>query len=53
VSALTPRTPLLSYATLAALLIVFTHRSNIARMRAGNESRARSLWLLGTRRRQG
>ncbi len=52
-SALTPRTPLLTYGTLAALLIVCTHRSNIARMRAGNESRARSLWLLGARRGRG
>ncbi len=47
-----PRTPLLAYAMLAALLIIFTHRSNIARMRAGSESRARTLWLLGARRSQ-
>ena len=47
---LSPRAPLLSYGVLAALLIIFTHRSNIARMRAGNESRARRLWLLGARR---
>src|SRR2546429_3396098 len=38
---------------LAALLIVYTHRANIARMRAGTESRARRLWLLGSRRPQG
>jgi glycerol-3-phosphate acyltransferase PlsY len=46
-SPLTPRTPLLSFAVLAALLVVFTHRANIRRMRAGNESRARRLWLFG------
>jgi acyl phosphate:glycerol-3-phosphate acyltransferase len=43
-------TPLLIFAILALLLIVFTHRANIARMRAGTESRARRLWLFGTRR---
>lgn len=48
---LEPRTPLLTFGLLAALLIVFTHRGNIARMRAGNESRAMRLWLLGARRR--
>jgi glycerol-3-phosphate acyltransferase PlsY len=31
----------------AALLIIYTHRGNIQRMRAGTESRARRLWLLG------
>jgi acyl phosphate:glycerol-3-phosphate acyltransferase len=46
----TPRLPLLSFAVLAAALILFTHRSNIARMRAGTESRARRLWLFGARR---
>ena len=40
-----PRLPLLVMAILAALLIVYTHRGNIARMRAGTESRARRLWL--------
>lgn len=29
--------------------IVYTHRSNLARMRAGNENRARRLWLLRPR----
>jgi glycerol-3-phosphate acyltransferase PlsY len=47
-----PRAPLLTYGILAALLILFTHRANIARMSAGTESRARRLWLLGSRRRQ-
>ena len=35
---------------LAALLIVYTHRGNIARMYAGSEPRAQRLWLLGLRR---
>ena len=47
-----PRAPLLSFGVLVALLIVFTHRSNIARMRAGTESRARRLWLFGSHGRQ-
>jgi len=46
----TPRAPLLSFAILAALLIVFTHRSNIARLASGSESRARRLWLFGLKR---
>ena len=45
-----PRAPLLAFGVLAAILIAFTHRSNIARMRAGTEPRARRLWLLGLRR---
>ena len=45
-----PTPPLLTFALLAALLVVFTHRANIARLRAGTESRARRLWLLGARR---
>jgi glycerol-3-phosphate acyltransferase PlsY len=47
-----PRAPLLTYGILVALLVLFTHRSNIARMRAGTESRARRLWLFGSRRGQ-
>jgi len=43
-------TPLLVFGVLSALLILYTHRSNLARMRAGTESRARRLWLFGTRR---
>ena len=42
--------PLLAFGVLSVLLILYTHRSNLARMRAGTESRARRLWLLGTRR---
>jgi acyl phosphate:glycerol-3-phosphate acyltransferase len=51
-SAASPRAPLLTYGILIALLILFTHRSNIARMSAGTESRARRLWLFGSRGRQ-
>jgi glycerol-3-phosphate acyltransferase PlsY len=47
-SAGSPRAPLLSFGVLVALLILFTHRANIARMRAGTESRARRLWLFGS-----
>jgi glycerol-3-phosphate acyltransferase PlsY len=51
-SATSPRAPLLTYGILVALLILFTHRANIARMSAGTESRARRLWLFGSRGRQ-
>jgi acyl phosphate:glycerol-3-phosphate acyltransferase len=43
-------TPLLTFGILSALLILYTHRSNLARMSMGTESRARRLWLFGTRR---
>jgi acyl phosphate:glycerol-3-phosphate acyltransferase len=33
--------------TALAVFVVFTHRSNIARMRAGREPRSQRLWLLG------
>ena len=46
----TPHVPLVSFGILTALLIVYTHRGNIARMRAGIEPRAKKLWLFGTRR---
>jgi acyl phosphate:glycerol-3-phosphate acyltransferase len=45
--------PLVLFAILTFLLIVYTHRANIARIRAGNESRARRLWLMGLVRSQG
>jgi acyl phosphate:glycerol-3-phosphate acyltransferase len=45
-----PRAPLVCFGVLSAVLIAFTHRSNIARMRAGTEPRARRLWLFGLRR---
>ena len=47
------RGPLVAFGVLAALLIIFTHRSNIVRMRAGVEPRAKRLWLFGLRRGQG
>jgi acyl phosphate:glycerol-3-phosphate acyltransferase len=47
---LSPRVPLLAFGVVAALLILYTHRGNIERMRAGTESRAKRLWLLGIRR---
>jgi len=43
-------TPLLAFGILSALLILYTHRANLVRMRAGTEPRARRLWLFGTRR---
>lgn len=42
-----PTAPLTAFGAFAALLILFTHRANIARMRAGREPRARRLWLFG------
>ena len=45
-----PYGPLLSFGVAVALLVAFTHRANLARMRAGTEPRARRLWLLGRRR---
>jgi glycerol-3-phosphate acyltransferase PlsY len=42
--------PLLTFAVLSAVLVAFTHRTNIARMLAGTEPRARRLWLLGAAR---
>ena len=47
VSGMQPQVPLLAFGMAVAMLIAFTHRSNIARMRAGTEPRARKLWLLG------
>jgi glycerol-3-phosphate acyltransferase PlsY len=35
------------FAIACALLVVFTHRGNVKRMRAGQEPRARRLWLFG------
>lgn len=49
-SGVSPRTPLLTFAVLSAVLIACTHRANIARMLAGTEPRARRLWLLGAAR---
>ena len=44
-----PRAALITFGVLTAILIAFTHRSNIARMRAGTEPRAMRLWLFGRR----
>jgi glycerol-3-phosphate acyltransferase PlsY len=43
------RPALLAYGVLMVVFIVYTHRSNVQRMRAGNENRARRLWLLRPR----
>ncbi len=40
---------LLTFGVAMAAFVVYTHRSNIARMRAGTENRARRLWLLRPR----
>ncbi len=40
---------LLAFALAMAAFVVYTHRGNIARMRAGTENRARRLWLLRPR----
>lgn len=44
---LQPREPLLAFGIATAVLVLFTHRTNIVRMRAGREPRARRLWLFG------
>lgn len=41
-----PPVPLVTFSIAAALLIMFAHRGNVARMLRGNEHRARRLWLL-------
>jgi acyl phosphate:glycerol-3-phosphate acyltransferase len=43
-------TPALAFALACAVLVAFTHRANLARMRAGTEPRSR-LWLFGRRSR--
>jgi glycerol-3-phosphate acyltransferase PlsY len=53
VGGLQPQIPLLTFGVASALLVAYTHRSNIARIRAGTESRARRLWLFGRGRRAG
>lgn len=39
--------PLTTFGIICAAFVIWTHRSNIVRMRAGTEPRARKLWLLG------
>lgn len=41
--------PLLSFGIAMTVFVCFTHRSNIARMRAGTENRLQRLWLLRPR----
>jgi acyl phosphate:glycerol-3-phosphate acyltransferase len=41
--------PLCTFCAAVAVFVIFTHRSNIARMRAGNENRVRKLWLFRPR----
>jgi glycerol-3-phosphate acyltransferase PlsY len=43
------RAPYVVFGVAMAAFIVYTHRSNVQRMRAGNENRARRLWLLRPR----
>ncbi len=43
-------TPLMGFALACAALVIFTHRGNVRRMRAGSEPRARKLWLFGRER---
>jgi acyl phosphate:glycerol-3-phosphate acyltransferase len=50
VSTTGPQSALLGFGVFSAVLIAFTHRSNIARMLGGTEPRARRLWLFGSRR---
>lgn len=42
-----PPGPSLAFGLGCAVLVLWTHRANLARMRAGTEPRARRLWLLG------
>jgi glycerol-3-phosphate acyltransferase PlsY len=44
---LEPGLSLTVFGVIATALIAYTHRTNIARMRAGTEPRARKLWLFG------
>jgi glycerol-3-phosphate acyltransferase PlsY len=41
--------PLCVFCGVVAVFVIFTHRSNIARMRAGKENRVRRLWLFRSR----
>ena len=40
-------TPVMGFALACAALVVYTHRGNVRRMRAGTEPRAQRLWLFG------
>jgi glycerol-3-phosphate acyltransferase PlsY len=41
--------PLLGFCAILTVFVVYTHRGNIARMRAGTENRVRRLWLFRSR----
>lgn len=41
--------PLLCFCAAIEIFVVYTHRGNIARMRAGNENRVHRLWLFRSR----
>jgi glycerol-3-phosphate acyltransferase PlsY len=41
--------PLCTFCAVVAVFVIFTHRSNISRMRAGKENRVRRLWLFRPR----
>ena len=41
--------PLLSFCAAVTEFVIYTHRGNIARMRAGQENRVRRLWLFRSR----
>jgi acyl phosphate:glycerol-3-phosphate acyltransferase len=41
--------PLLAFCIVIELFLVYTHRANIARMRAGQENRVQKLWLFRSR----
>lgn len=41
--------PLLSLCAAVAVFVIYTHRGNIARMRAGRENRVQRLWLFRSR----
>jgi len=43
-------TPLMGFALVCAALVIWTHRGNVRRMRAGTEPHARKLWLFGRSR---
>jgi acyl phosphate:glycerol-3-phosphate acyltransferase len=43
-------TPELAFALACTALVIFTHRGNVRRMRAGTEPRAQRLWLFGRAR---
>jgi glycerol-3-phosphate acyltransferase PlsY len=41
--------PMIGFCAVLAAFIIYTHRSNLTRLRAGNENRVRRLWLLRPR----